>query len=133
MPDPIPQLQAHLRSSLDPVSAFFLVDSQVALARLRGKLECLSGYGVSAEQAAGLVELVVKVQQRPRTEGAPSERVTLHFAAAGQRRVGDFAVREAPGHGWEVELVLPGVIGSSAPGFLDNGFFCAFMPPSFYD
>jgi hypothetical protein len=133
MSDPVHELRQELRGSLSPVSSFFLVDSEAALVRLSEKLACLSDYGVTAEQARAMVGLVARLRSRYRPEDEFEERLDLEFLVGSEHRFGLFQVRGAPGHGLEVELILPGVVASSAPGFLTDGFFCGFMPPSFYD
>jgi hypothetical protein len=132
MTDPIRELQRELRSSLNPVSAFFLVDSDAALTRLAEKLRCLLPYGVSDEQVGEVAEVVARLRARHRPEDDFRERVRLDFRVGEDARPGFVEVRGAPGHGLEVEVILPGVVASSAAGFLVDGFFCGFMPPSFY-
>ena len=132
-PDPVRQLQQELRGSLSVVSAFFLVDSDAALTRLREKLGCLLDYGVTADQVHEMVAVVADVRRRHRPEDEFEQRYMLEFRVGADRQAGCFQVRGAPGHGFEVELILPGIIASNARGFLEDGFFCGFMPPSFYD
>src|SRR5262249_29802043 len=52
MADAVEEMRARLRSSLDPVSAFYLVDSPAAIDRMLAKAAALGPFGVSAEQLA---------------------------------------------------------------------------------
>ena len=57
------------------------------------------------------------------------------YVRPGERPPGSLTIRAAPGGGFEVELILPGVVASAATGLLGDGrdgFFCAFLPPAFY-
>jgi hypothetical protein len=133
MSDAIRRMQEGLRGSSSPVSAFFLIDSESAARRMADKLGCLAAYGVTADQVRAISELVADLMRQFRPEDEFEQRYKLSFAAGNEPRIGLFQIRNAPGRGFEVELILPGIVAATADGFLDDGFWCAFMPPSFYD
>jgi hypothetical protein len=60
----------------------------------------------------------------------------ITFRRGQDEQYGRFQIEGAPGYGFKVQLIMPGVIASTTTGFLDDddeGFQTEFMPPSFYD
>jgi hypothetical protein len=129
MDETIANLQARLRSSLEPVSAFYLLDSQAAIDRMLGKVAALGSFGVSTQQ---LVTLRATAVDWLRGCGSIGQ-LNLDFQVDGEVRPGFVKFANLPSWGVEVELILPGLVAATAPEFLVEGFWCAFMPPSFYD
>jgi hypothetical protein len=132
------KLQAELRASSSPVSAFFLIDSSEAITRMMDKLGLLIPSGATTEQL-GVVETIVRrASENGAVEADFKERFTFEY----NLKVTNFGIvkgcltiRNIPGRGLEAELILPGVLAASIAGLLGDGrdgFFCAFMPPSFY-
>lgn len=117
-----------------PVSAFFLIDSAEAIETCARELERLAPYGMPgladsdyfrelrAAYAAGR-EVIGRVyfQVLLRWDGC-EYGAAIRYHSFDQGR-------------YEVELVLPGVIANDARKMFSDGhrgFFCGFMPPSFY-
>lgn len=133
MAESVDQMRERLRSSLDPVSAFYLVDSQVAINAMLAKAAALGPFGVSGEQLAAIGEAAAEwVRHRAPAPSAPRQ-LWLEFRVEGRAKQGLVEFADVPGRGIEVQVILPGLVAATAPGFLADGFWCAFMPPSFYD
>lgn len=126
------ELQQRLRSNLDPVSAFYLVDSPVGVDRMFDKLAGLTAFGASAEDLAALRASTSEwLRTRARTASSPWQML-FGLRIEGEARWGMAEFADVPGRGVEVQLILPGRV-ATALGLQEDGFFCAFMPPSFYD
>jgi CheY-like chemotaxis protein len=123
-----------MRHSTSPVSAFFLIDSLEAISKCIQWLSLLKAYNMPSMEDSQYFKSVRKVYESGRSvtnydydftllweNQEYSARLRCHFVDKGQ---------------YEIELWLPGVIANDvADAFKDGreGFFCAFMPPLFYD
>lgn len=132
MADAVEEMRAQLRSSLDPVSAFYLLDSPASIDRMLAKAASLGPFGVTAEQLAAVRAAAGEwLKRRAPTATAPRQ-IWLEFQVNGEIRRGLVEFADRPGQGIEVQVILPGVVAATAAGFLVDGFWCAFMPPTFY-
>lgn len=117
-----------------PVSAFILLDSLEAIERCIAELRHFAKYGMPDFRDSDYFDQIRTIYQAGtevcnfdrdvelRWRGKPVAAILrCHFFDAGR---------------YELELWLPGAIANDARAvFRDGheGFFCAFMPPSFYD
>ncbi len=123
-----------MRKSTFPVSAFFLIDSQAALSRCQQWLSHLEPYGMPSMEGSRYFNDVREIYQASRKVVNFDFDFKLHW-------------QDTEFHGllrchfidkgkYEIELWLPGVLANElGDRFQDGhtGFFCAFMPPGFYD
>ena len=123
-----------MRKSTFPVSAFFLLDSPGAFSKCKQWLSLLEPYGMPSMADSRYFNDVYEIYQADKVvinfdfdfklywRGSEfGELLRCHFVGKGK---------------YEIELWLPGVIADElADKFRDGheGFFCAFMPISFYD
>lgn len=135
MSDPITKLQEELRGSSTPVSAFFLITSSESISLMVQRLHTLCSFGVTAKQVDAIADTVTDALLHYTPDNDYYRRCELQFQVNDECFTGEFCyIRNIPGKGFEVEVTLPGIIASSACGFVDNknGFWTAFMPPGFY-
>jgi hypothetical protein len=123
-----------MRKSTHPVSAFFLIDSPAAFSICKQWLSCLEPYGMPGMHASQYFKDVLNIYQA----GSKVINFDYEFNLLWQNK-------EFPGRlrchffdkqQYEIELWLPGALANEiADKFKDGheGFFCAFMPPAFYD
>jgi hypothetical protein len=133
MADEVEALRTRLRSSLDPVSAFYLVDSPTAIEQMLAKATALEPFGLTPVNLAAIRATTAEwLSNRSPPASFPCQ-IWLEFKAEGQIKPGLVKFAYVPSRGVEVQLILPGVVAANAPGFLVDGFWCVFMPPSFYE
>jgi hypothetical protein len=123
-----------MKRSTSPVSAFFLIDSLEAISMCKQWLSLLRAYNMPSIEDSRYFKSVREIYEsgkdvvnfdydftlRWENQEYPA-MLRFHFVDKGR---------------YEVELWLPGVIANDiADMFADGlqGFFCAFMPPAFYD
>jgi hypothetical protein len=133
--DPIRKLQAELRTSTGPISTFFLIEKSAQMDIMAEKLRLLYFHGVTASQIDAAIFFTARVLTTESPERDFERRTRFLFRLEGEDSPfkGSFDIRNVPGKGFEVELIMPGIVASNVPAFFENGFFTAFMPPSFYD
>ncbi|MDB5324366.1 MAG: hypothetical protein JWN40_5997 [Phycisphaerales bacterium] len=134
MAETVEQMQQSNRSSMDVVSAFFLASDRKSARRLMRKMAALKAFGVTWTDLVAIKCLVRRCQwyKSPRSDFEFPHRIT--FRRGQEEQGGNFIIENSPGYGFKVQLILPGVIACTAPGFFDSdGFESEFMPPSFYD
>jgi hypothetical protein len=131
------QLKHEGRTTGAPVSAFMLLSSPKDVPILVAKLLMLRNAGVTESQIQAIADLAFELFERRTPQDEFHEAVNdLWYTVEGERRWGRMQIRNAPGHGFEVELELPGIVAASLSGFLGDGhnaFWTAFLPPAFYD
>ena len=136
-PDVRQRMQEEARTSTNPVSAFFLLTSPERIPLLVEKLRSLLNYGITDQQIQAVAELVADLFRRYTHKTDFQEHgPVLGFTIEDKLCSGRIQIRNAPGHGFEVELGLPGIVAANTPEFLGDGytgFWTAFMPPAFYD
>jgi hypothetical protein len=136
MTDPVEELQQSNRTSMDVVSTFFLVSDRRSARRLMRKMLLLKPFGVTWADRVAIKCLVRRCLWYKSTRSDFEFRHTIRFRRGQDEQCGSFQIEGAPGYGFKVQLIMPGVIASTTPGFLDDddeGFQTEFMPPSFYD
>lgn len=121
------------RSTL-PVSAFFLIDSLDAFATCTRWLEHLAAYNMPPMEDSPYFEQVRAIYE----SGREVMNVDHDFTLLWEKQAYPAGLRchSVDKGRYEIELWLPGVIANAiADRFADGheGFFCAFMPPAFYD
>lgn len=131
--DPIAYAK-EMRKSTSPVSAFFLLDSLEAISKCIQWLSLLKSYNMPGMEHSQYFDDVREIYESGKhiinfdydfklyweNKELPA-LLRCHFVDKGR---------------YEIELWLPGVIANNvADKFKDGceGFFCAFMPPAFYD
>ena len=132
--DPIKDLQSKLKESGTPVSAFFLIKSHDDAARMLTKIELLFGQGVKESDIQSICELIEELlaHESPDQSILKVFEFVFHRPEPLENLSGCLKIRDFEGQGFEVELIMPGIIASSVPKLFDNGFWTAFMPPAFY-
>ena len=127
-------LRVRNQSGMDVVSAFFLVSDRTSARRLMRKMTALSEFGLTRSDRVAIKCLVRRCLWFKSTKSNFQYDHGITFRRGTDEQYSSFQIEGAPGHGFAVQLILPGVIASTAPGFLDSdGFQTEFMPPSFYD
>lgn len=123
-----------MRRSTLPVSAFFLLDSPAAISKCKHELSRLAAYGMQVDLLPRYFARIREVYDSRQDVLNFDQDVPLH---CGGRDFQALLRCHALGDGrYELELWLPGVIANAASAMFKDGregFFCAFMPPSFYD
>ena len=131
--DPIAYAEK-MRKSISPVSAFFLIDSLQAISECEQWLAQLKSYGMPGMEDVQYFRDVREIYE--------SGKCVINFDYEFKLRWENkefsallrchFVAREK----YEIELWLPGVLANEIADKLKDGyqgFFCAFMPPAFYD
>jgi hypothetical protein len=131
------QMQQELRTSTKPVSAFFLLTSPDRIPLLIAKLQPLRDAGITDPQIKAIADLATDLFSRYTPADDFQESVSdLWYEVKGERCWGRIQIRNVPGHGFEVELELPGILAANTPELRGDGytgFWTEFMPPAFYD
>ena len=123
-----------MKHSLDPVSAFFLIDSVGAIAKCAQWLSILRRYKISITKDFRFFKDVAEIY----ASGREVVNYDYNFTILWQDRVCPAILRchyFQKGQ-YEIELWIPGVVANEiADEFKDGheGFCCAYMPPAFYD
>ena len=125
---------AQMKRSTSPVSAFFLIDSLEAIATCTHWFEHLTTYTMPSMQDSPYFKQVRAIYESQQAVMNVDDSFTLLW----ENQVYPAALRchSVDKGRYEIELWLPGVIANAiAAHFADGreGFFCAFMPPAFYD
>jgi hypothetical protein len=123
-----------MRRSTRPVSAFFLIDSLGAIAMCKQWLSLLAAYNMPRLEDLDYFARVRDIYE----SGAKVMNVDYDFTLRWNNQQYSAMMRchFVDKGQYEIELWLPGVIANEIAGnFTDGhrGFFCAFMPPGFYD
>jgi hypothetical protein len=123
-----------MKRSTRPVSAFFLIDSLVAIARCKYWLSLLTAYNMPSLEESDYFARVREIYE----SGAKVMNVDYNFTLRWDTQEHSAGLRchYFDKGQYEIELWLPGLIANDiADTFSDGrrGFFCAFMPPAFYD
>jgi hypothetical protein len=123
-----------MRQSTQPVSAFFLIDSPQAIETCIRELERLAPYGMPPLSDSAYIGEVRDIYAAGRDVLNVDLKVQLRWN--GQEYPALVRCHSVDPGRYEIELWLPGVIANDARGMFSDGkrgFFCAFMPPAFYD
>lgn len=104
------------------------------------RLRSLCSFGVPADKVDEVSEMAHRIWAKCSFEDGVKERVWLEFDVPApnyptRRAPGCLTIRAIAGRGFEAELVLPGIVAANASGLTGDGldgFFCAFLPPTFY-
>jgi hypothetical protein len=133
-----PQLDAFrqsMRHTTTPVSAFFLIDSLNAITRCFQELHrLLSPYGMPVLVDSSYFRCVRQIYEDGREVLNVDHDVELTWRVT--KHLSLLRCHSVDKGRYEIELWLPGVVANEVSDqFSDGykGFFCAFMPPSFYD
>ena len=136
MSETVEQMQQGNRTSMSVVSTFFLVSDRKSARRLMRKMLALKPFGVTWADRVAIKCLVRRCLWYKSTRSDFQFDHWITFRRGPDEQRGSFQRESAPGYGFKVQLIMPGVIASTTPGFLDaddEGFQTEFMPPSFYD
>jgi len=121
------------KRSTSPVSAFFMIDSFEAIRKCVEELGRLGKYGMPDMRESTYFSEIARIFGSGRTVRNFDQDVTFHWE--GQDIPGVIRAHSLDA-GLEIEVWIPGVIAADAAGMFKDGregFFCAYMPPSFYD
>jgi hypothetical protein len=131
------RMQQEHRTSTKAVSAFFLLSSANRIPLLVEKLASLRRYGITEEQVRAIADLAADLFRRYTPADDFQETVSDLWCQVGEERCyADLQIRGVEGHGFEVELRLPGIVAASTPELLGDGytgFWTEYMPIAFYD
>lgn len=131
--DPVAYAET-MKKSTSPVSAFFLIDSLDAIPRCKQWLALLKPYNMLDMEHSKYFDDVREIYESGREIINFDHDFRLHWQDKDLQ--GLLRCHFVDKGRYEIELWLPGVIANEiADKFNDghNGFFCAFMPPMFYD
>ncbi|MFZ6028558.1 MAG: TY-Chap domain-containing protein [Chloroflexota bacterium] len=123
-----------MKKSTSPVSAFFLIDSLDAIPRCIQWLALLKPYRLSSMEHSRYFKDVREIYESGRDVINFDHDFELFWE--NRKLQGLLRCHFLDKGRYEIELWLPGVIANDvADQFRDGheGFFCAFMPPLFYD
>jgi len=121
------------RHSPFPVSAFFLVRSKEDQSRLFQKIALLSQYGVRQQKLDHLFTFLHETLEADCLPEDIESRIPILFHLKDKEFPGDLTIRRFKQTSWEVELILPARVAYRAKKLFRNGFWTAYMPPTFYD
>jgi hypothetical protein len=131
--DPLVYAQ-EMRKSTSPVSAFFLIDSLEAIAKCMQWLSILDAYNTASSEHLRYFDDV--------RDNYASGRKVINFDHdfklnwKDKELSGVLRCHSVDVGRYEIELWLPGVIANELADNFGDGrgsFFCAFLPPLFYD
>jgi hypothetical protein len=123
-----------MKRSTRPVSAFFLIDSLDAIETCTRWLEHLTTYNMPHMEDSPYFKQVREIYESEQNVMNVDDSFTLLWES--QTYPAGLRCHSVDKGRYEIELWLPGVIANAvADLFADGhkGFFCAFMPPAFYD
>jgi hypothetical protein len=123
-----------MKRSTMPVSAFFLIDSLEAIAMCEQWLSLLGAYNMPSMEDSDYFASVREIYESGAKVMNVDYDFTLHWKD--QQYSAMLRCHFFDKGQYEIELWLPGVIANDiGDKFADGhaGFFCAFMPPGFYD
>lgn len=124
----------HNRKSTALVSAFFLVDSLEAIPKCIQWLSVLKPYDMPDMEDSQYFDQVREIYETGKQ--VVNFDYEFKFSWENQELQGFLRCHFFDQGRYEIELLLPGVIANEvADAFKDGqeGFWCAFMPPQFYD
>jgi hypothetical protein len=131
--DPVAYAE-EMKRSTSPVSAFFLIDSLEAISKCKQWLSLLTAYNMPSMEDSRYFKSVREICESGREVVNFDHDFTLLWE--NQEYPAMLRCHSIDKGRYEVELWLPGVIANDiAHMFKDGheGFWCAFMPPLFYD
>lgn len=124
-----------MKKSTLPVSAFYLIDSPRGIEACVRELQRLLGpYGEPPHADTAYFREVRDIYEAGREVLNMDVDVPLRWKGHDCRALVRY--HSVDTRQYEIELWLPGVIAAEVHGLFSDGrsgFFCAFMPPSFYD
>jgi hypothetical protein len=124
----------HNRKSTALVSAFFLLDSLEAISKCTQWLSLLKPYNMPDMEHSQYFDAVREIYETGKQVVNFDHEFKFYWE--NQELQGFLRCHFFDQGRYEIELLLPGVIANEvADAFKDGqeGFFCAFMPPQFYD
>jgi type III secretion system-like peptide-binding chaperone len=131
--DPVAYAE-HMKKSTSPVSAFFLIDSLESISTCIQWLSLLKAYNMPSMEQSKYFDDVRDIYESGRE--VMNFDHSFRLAWENQDLQGLLRCHFFDKGRYEIELWLPGVIANAVAlefGDGHNGFWCAFMPPAFYD
>lgn len=123
-----------MKQSTSPVSAFFLIDSPEAIERCTRWLEYLTTFNMPRMEGSPYFRQVRAIYEAQQEVMNVDHSFTLVWEK--QAYPAGLRCHSVDKGRYEIELWLPGMIANAiVDRFADGreGFFCAFLPPAFYD
>jgi hypothetical protein len=123
-----------MKRSTSPVSAFFLIDSLEAISKCIEWLSLLRAYHMSSMEDSPYFKSVREIYMSGRNVVNFDYDFTLVWE--NDEYPAMLRCHSVDKVRYEIELWLPGVIANDVADIFKDGregFFCAFMPPAFYD
>jgi hypothetical protein len=120
--------------AVDYVSAFFLIDSTLAISKCVGQLALLGKYRMPDLSKGPYFARVRQIVENHETVLNVDHELRLLWGARECHAM--LRCHSVDANRWEIEFILPEEIARREAHMFGDGkdrFFCAFKPPGFYD